>query len=474
MNARWKNAIVGALVAGGVLTPRLSRAEDALQDRLDRLEQRTAILERKSENDQDAAADKAKTAQTVTAAPGDGFTLKNADKSFVLKLQGYVQSDLRTYINDKASALANQFLIRRARFWLEGTLYNTVDFRIVPDFGGTATALQDAYVNLRYWTPFQLKAGKFKVPFGLERLQPSNNTLFVETSYATALTPNYDIGVQIGGDLWNGAASYAVGWFNGVPDNQNASTATGDNADGKDVAARVFLLPFKNSGSLPWKDLGVGFAATHGRALNNTAAATALPGSFTTPGQQAFFAFTPSTGTDVADGNRTRWSPQLYWFPGRLGLLAEYVAVKEKVRHITNAPLVRRSLDLRAWNVQASYTLTGETATYSKGLKPLKNFDPANHTWGAWELATRYTEFRADQAFFQNGGTAGSANGLFANRTSQAQRARTWTGGLNWYLNSAVKIQNEYDYTWFTGGAPGANASKLAVRELLTRFQVTF
>lgn len=477
MNGRWKKVIVGALVAGGILGSGAAWAEEgsSLQDRLDKLEQRYNVLERKYENDQDAAADKARTGQSVTANPGDGFTIKNADKSFVLKLSGYVQTDLRTYLDDKAGALANQFLIRRARIWAEGTLYNTVDFRIVPDFGGTAPALQDAYLNLRYWNQFQLRVGKFKPGFGLERLQPTNQTLFVETSYATALTPNYDIGAQAGGDLWNGAANYAVGYFNGVPDNQNASTATGDNADGKDVVARLFLLPFKNGGSLTWKDLGFGFAASHGRALND-GTNPALP-SYTTPGQQSFFTFTPSAGADVTDGSRTRWSPQAYWYPGRFGFLGEYVAVKEKVRHTTAAPLARASLALRAWDVQASYSLTGETATYGKGLKPLKNFDPANRTWGAWELAARYTEFQADQAAFAP--AAGAANGLFANRTTQAQRARTWTGGLNWYLNGAVKIQNEYDYTQFTGGAPNAAVGqpasrKLGVRELLTRFQVTF
>ncbi len=300
MNGRWKKVIVGALVAGGILGSGAAWAEEgsSLQDRLDKLEQRYNVLERKYENDQDAAADKARTGQSVTANPGDGFTIKNADKSFVLKLSGYVQTDLRTYLDDKAGALANQFLIRRARIWAEGTLYNTVDFRIVPDFGGTAPALQDAYLNLRYWNQFQLRVGKFKPGFGLERLQPTNQTLFVETSYATALTPNYDIGAQAGGDLWNGAANYAVGYFNGVPDNQNASTATGDNADGKDVVARLFLLPFKNGGSLTWKDLGFGFAASHGRALND-GTNPALP-SYTTPGQQSFFTFTPSAGADVS------------------------------------------------------------------------------------------------------------------------------------------------------------------------------
>ena len=63
-----------------------------------------------------------------------------------------------------ASSLENDegandtFLIRRARPILEGTLFDVVDFRLMPDFGGSGTSssatatLQDAWVNFRPWT----------------------------------------------------------------------------------------------------------------------------------------------------------------------------------------------------------------------------------------------------------------------------------------------------------------------------------
>ena len=54
---------------------------------------------------------------------------------------------------------------------VEGTLGDVVDFRIMPDFANSTLVLQDAYVNLRYFPLANLQAGKFKAPFGLERLQ---------------------------------------------------------------------------------------------------------------------------------------------------------------------------------------------------------------------------------------------------------------------------------------------------------------
>jgi phosphate-selective porin OprO/OprP len=468
MKIRWTAIIAGAaFLSAGFGIPGSVRAEEAgaLQERIDKLEQRYNILERKYENDQEAVAPKAKDAPSFTAGGQDGFTLKSADKNFLLKLTGFVQADGRFYLNDTAGIFADQFLVRRVRTSVEGTLYKAVEFRIVPDFGAGTTAVQDAYVNLKYGTPLQFRAGRYKVPFGLERLQPSNQTLFIETSHATSLTPNYDIGLQLHGDLWSGVVNYALGAFNGVAD---GASSDGDNADGKDLAARIFLQPFKPGGSLAWKDLGIGFAVTRGRILGtSTTTVTGFP-PYRTPGQQALFSYAATNA--VAYGDRVRWSPQLYWYPGRVGVLGEYVVSQLDVKRIS-APLTSATLTNRAWSAQASYALTGEAVTYNKGVKPLKPFDPAAHTWGAWELAGRYSELQIDGATFET--AAGAANGLYANRTTAPQRARTWTGGINWYLNNAVKIQTEYDYTWFTGGAAGTGR-KPAARELLTRFQVTY
>jgi phosphate-selective porin OprO and OprP len=337
-------------------------AEDTLQDKLDRLEQRYNILERKYENDQETAANKSKDAPSVTASPGDGFSLKNADKSFVLKLTGYTQLDGRFYLNDTAGSLADQFLIRRARFWFEGTFYKAVSVRIVPDFGGGTAALQDAYLNLNYTPEFQIRAGRFKVPLGLERLQSNNQTLFVEAAHSTSLTPNYDNGLQLHGDVGGGVFTYAVAYTNGAPD---GSSVDGDTADGKDLSARIFVHPFKSGGSLVWKDLGFGVAAAKGRLVGASTATASGLSTFRTPGQQFFLTYSNA----IVDGDRVRWSPQAYWYPGRFGFLGEYVVSSQDVRRVS-APLTKTTLTNRAWQAQASWALTGESSSY-KGIKPL-------------------------------------------------------------------------------------------------------
>jgi phosphate-selective porin OprO/OprP len=464
MKKRWAAVIIGVFVAGGVLTPGLTRAEESLQDRFERLEQRYNILERKVENDEETVAAKAKEAPSVTANPGDGFTIKNPDKSFVLKFGGYNQLDGRFFLNDNAKTQTDTYVIRRARLWFDATLFNAVGVRIVPDFGGGATTLQDAWLNLNYIPGLQLRAGRFKVPFGLERLQSSHQTLFTETGHTTSLTPNYDIGLQLWGDLWGGTVNYALAHTNGVADGASADS---DTSDGKAITARVFVHPFRSGGSLVWKDLGIGIAVGRDSVLNaSTATATGLP-TYRTPGQQSFLTY----GNAVLDGDRLRWSPQAYWYAGRFGFLGEYVVSRADVKRVVS-PITQATLTNRAWQTQVSYALTGETASY-KGLKPLKPFGTKDGGgWGAWELAGRYSEFRADLATFDT--ALGATTGLYANKTTQAQRARTWSGGVNWYLNSFVKIQTNYDHTQFTGGATGTGTRKLPVREWITRFQVSF
>ena len=168
-------------------------------------------------------------AWSQATAGGDGFSLRSADGNFQLKVRGYVQADARYFLDDDERPATDTFILRRVRPIFEGTLYKIFDFRIMPDFGGGQTVLQDAYIEGKLSPRFRVRAGKFKAPVGLERLRSGTDILFVERALPTNLVPNRDLGLQIGGDLGGGVASYAVGVFNGVPD--GGSAALGDDAE---------------------------------------------------------------------------------------------------------------------------------------------------------------------------------------------------------------------------------------------------
>lgn len=460
-------ASAGPASAGSATAPALAAptavpaaaTDPATQKKLDELDQKVKVLERLREIDKEAADAKKATAVTVTANPKDGFSIKDADGSFVLKLGGYVQGDLRAFIGDDVAKLPTQFLVRRARIDTRATAFKIIDFRLMTDFGSGTATVQDAYAEARFLPELKLLAGKTKSPVGLERLQSGTALLFVERGLPTNLVPNRDVGVQLGGDFWDGALTYQAGVWNGVPDGGSGDV---DTFDDKDFVVRVFSQPFKASDADYLSGLGIGISASFG-SQHSTPAAPALP-SYRSGGQNVFFryktdasatAVATEAGTARADGSRTRYSPQLYWYWGGFGLLGEYVVSSQEVRKDTKFAELSNS----SYQVAASYLLTDDVASY-KGVNPKGPFDPAQGNWGAFELKARWNELDVDDDAFSD----------FADPAKSASKASAWALGVNWYLNRNYKINFDYEQTSFDGGAK--NADRETEKAFLTRFQV--
>jgi phosphate-selective porin OprO/OprP len=378
-------------------------------------------------------------------AGDDGFFLRSADKSFILKVGGYAQADSRSFFEDTTHVGVDSFVLRRVRPIFQGTVFNHVDFRIMPDFGDGKVVLQDAYLDLRYNPMAILRAGKFKGPVGLERLQSATDNFFVERALPTNLVPNRDQGVEIWGDIAN--ISYAVGLFNGAAD---GASIDGDTNDGKDFAGRVFATPFAKHTGHPLQGLGFGISATTGRQEG-----AVLP-SFKTSGQATFFSYATNV---VAAGRRLRYSPQAYFYYGPFGILGEYVQSNQEVaKGSTQGEIANH-----AWQVSTSYFLTGEKNGFKHG-SPRHNFEGLNGGGiGGWELVARYADLAVDGDAFARG---------FADIAKSATSAQTWSVGVNWYLNKYTKLLFDYDQTHFNRGAAVGN--RPTEKALMNRLQVSF
>ncbi|HSS79531.1 MAG TPA: porin, partial [Thermoanaerobaculia bacterium] len=328
------------------------------------------------------------------------------------------------------------------------------DFRIMPDFGAGQTVLQDAYIEGRFSPAFRVRAGKFKPPVGLERLQSGADLLFVERALPTNLVPNRDLGVQIAGDFGGGVASYQIGVFNGVVD---GGIADADTNSEKDVAARLFFQPFVQ-GSGPLKNLGFGIAGTSGNQ-SGTPAAPGLP-SYRSPGQATVFAYRSdgtAPNTTIADGRHVRIVPQAYLYSGRFGLLAEYASSRQDVTRGAES----RELDHRSWQAAASWVITGGVPTY-RSVDPKVVFDPAAHTWGAWEVKVRVSKLDVDPATFP----------VFANPATAIRSEQAVAVGLNWYLNRNVRLLFDYERTTYDGGFTTGDREDEKI--FFSRFQIQF
>jgi len=447
----------GALFGSGARAEGGSNPPDDEPPTVEDVDQRVRILERKAEIATEEAAARAK--DTVTAGAGkDGFFLKSADGQWQIKLRGYIQFDGRSFTEDDQQPGVDTFTMRRIRPIVEGTLAKSFDFRIMPDFGGGTVSIQDAYLDARFSPRASVRAGKFKPPVGLERLQSGSDLVFVERGLPTNLVPNHDLGVQVHGELARGALSYQVGVFNGVPD---GASADGDTNNSKDLVARVFALPFKNAESRALRGLGFGVAASRGKN-RGTPSATGLAG-FRSASQATCFSYradSPATaaGTVVGNGSRTRLSGQGYYHLGRFGALAEYVASSQDA--LIGA--TSRNLDHRSWQGVATFMLTRDKASF-KAVSPRKPLDLGGDGAGAFELAARIGALDVDDAAFP----------VFANPATSCSAARAWGAGLNWYLTRNVKFMLDYEQTRFAGGAAGG-ADREDEKIFFTRMQISY
>lgn len=376
----------------------------------------------------------------------DGFLIQSESGDYRLQVRAYAHLDGRFYPGDDRALAVDTFLLRRVRPIVAGTLARYFDFQIMPDFGGGTTVLQEAYLDVRYSTKARVRIGKFKSPVGLERLQSATVISFVERAFPTALVPNRDVGVQLHGDLGDGVVSYAVGVFDGAPDGGSVDL---DLNDGKDVAARIFLSPFKR-GTSALKELGVGIGGSYGNQSGS------LP-AYRSGGQISVL--TLAAGI-TADGARKRYSPQLSFYSGPFGLMAEYVQSKSRVlRASTEA---HTDLTAKAWQTTATLTLTGDAASFT-GVRPREPFDPPKGQWGALELAARVNGLELDTAAVRDG---------LIDPTRSVRKAFAWAVGLNWYLNRNVKQVFDYERTTFTGGA--TSGDRPAENALFFRTHLSF
>jgi phosphate-selective porin OprO/OprP len=443
---------------------------------VEKLNTKIATLERKLEVQDEVATTAAQRTPVIEAGEG-GFRITSADKAHQLRIRGAAQIDNRTFSEDKGS-LIDTFDAKQARVWIEGYVFKDIFFKIMPDFAASGNILPDAYIDYAYHPAASLLVGKFKPAISLERLQGDSDGTFLERAFPTYLASNRDVGVQLHGGFdftdhkaekvagpidTRNQVTYQIGVFNGAGDDGslNNNAAEPGNNDNKEFVARVFAHPFQHSGYSLFEGLGFGLAGSfsnaNGQALKNQA---------TPIGRNTYLNYASTrTGlsTPVANGEGYRLYPQAYWYAGPFGLMGEYVLSSQNILS-TNATgrVTKIKQDNKAWQVLASYVVTGEDNSFG-AIKPIQKFDPLNGKWGALQLAGRVTQLNVDNDTF-----------LLLDPNRSVGRAFAWTVGANWILNSNALIRADYEHVSFGGGGTTVNTNRLAEQVFATRFQLSF
>lgn len=169
----------------------------------------------------------------------EGFWIKSSDANQMLKIGGFVQTDLNYMVTDIGRNTLG-FGIPHAQFWFEGFAPNpSWKYRIQGELEDGTFVLKDAYAEYSDSDMSNLRAGQFKVPFGRQAFAYSNDLAFVDRSRASnffgsaSIANNRDLGV-----LYHGKYDF-LSYYGAVVNGAGANAA---NAPDQEFSYAVRLV----------------------------------------------------------------------------------------------------------------------------------------------------------------------------------------------------------------------------------------
>jgi len=346
---------------------------------------------------------------------------------------GEFRADLRVRLHFDLNALdsapevqPDDFDFRRARLGLEGRFYDDLEYEVEVETRDSDHPWRDVLVNYRRFEVAEVRAGKFKVPFGRDQLTGTFNNSFVSRSLiGSQLSPGRDKGVLVHGRLGGGKMNYQGGWFQHDGENVRFSEDLPQNefeeapVEGS-LAGRVELAPWEATRGLV-RRLQFGFNAT---------GASVGEGLFGIRGRtlDGFVFFEPM----YVKGRRTRLGVDSLWTHGPVSVTAEYNRLSDQRNGQGLGDVDLPEVIAQGWYLSGTWVVTGEGK--SGGVEPRHPFP--HRGAGAFEVAARIEELR-----FSSAGTGGEEpfnNPRAANILPN--RDRVLTLGGSWYLNAFGKV----------------------------------
>jgi phosphate-selective porin OprO/OprP len=313
------------------------------------------------------------------------------------------------------------------RVALDGKITDRVEFQIERELQKN-NPWRDVYVNVRIATPLEVRVGKFKMPFGYERLTGVGDLDFAfRTLLSDILAPGRDVGIQVHGGLFRRVMTYQAGVFRHDGDNARLRDEVfllpGEEAQKPDrsVAARLSFEPFRHApGPRDLRRLYLGVAVTQ----------SDVPEGLNSLHAQSLF------GVEFVErmyvlGHRRRIGTEAVWMPGPFSIKSEYARANEERKRQGLLDEDISDFVTSAWYLSGTWALTGERK--ENGIEPRKPLFQGGI--GAVELAARY-----EQIGF---GSASKQGTPFVNPRADPllENVETvWTLGVNWYLNKWGRV----------------------------------
>jgi len=349
----------------------------------------------------------------------DNVSLRYGD-SFRLEPKLKLQADFLG-VNPRSSPDVDVFEFQRKRIGVEGRIFHDFEYEFEAELLTDQATVRDAFVNFRRFRAAEIRAGRFKMPFGYDRLlSPSRLDFVFRSIIGRELAPGREIGAMVHGELLDEGLRYQAGLFRHDGDDAYRGIAP---VGGPTAAFRVRLAPDRLI-AFPsvLKNLEAGAAVTNG-SIDDDQGRIGLRGR-SVFGQSYF-------PRQLVNGLRRRLGTELGWASGPFSVQAEYARVWDQRRKQGIGGEDLPAVVSRSGYVSGAWMLTGERK--AGRVNPKKPFLQGGI--GAIEVAARWEagHFGGDEIGFP-------ATNPRAEKLAGASE-RAWTFGINWYVNRYVKIQ---------------------------------
>jgi phosphate-selective porin OprO and OprP len=358
------------------------------------------------------------------------LVFESKDSTFQWWFDSRIQFDGAVYFENK-NPLSNGALLRRVTFAMKTVLWKNWRAELDVNFAEMVSVdpqieLRDSWIQYEFpnWN-LSLQAGYFKEPFGMEELISSRLQTFMERSGISKAIP---LGRRVGfaARYWTDWGQATVGVF-GHEAGSRVDKGTKD--EGYSTTGRVSVAPINRTG----RNLHLGFAASY--KIPDVTADLALNTIEMKSRAETYVSDIKFLHTgDISDVNYyTRFAGELIGIYGPFYVQAEYLGTK--IIRWYGKP----SVNLGGGYVTLSYLLTGESRQYYVDEGETGPIDAPKNSWGALELAARYSITDLNDV---NAGIKGG-------------KADIVTLGLNYYPNVNIKIMLNYAIVNFDDNATG-------------------
>jgi len=376
----------------------------------------------------------------------NGFNLVSSDKNFNLKFGGRIQldhaflsqdDDLDFVFGELPASSGIEF--RRARFFMSGTIYNNVSFKLQFEYAGGKTVFKDAYIGLKD-IPLvgNLRIGHVKEPFSLDALTSSKYNTFMERGMPYLFTLGRNTGILFFNDFLDKRLSIQTGLFRET-DNTNGNIMVSNG--GYSFTTRITSLLFNNKKDRKLVHIGAAYSYRKPDAKNY--GISTRPEAHLSPFKYI------SIGT-IDDVNK------IHVLNFEAAVVVKSFAFQAEYFESNVHTLIanqKETYNFSGYYAEVSYFLTGESKAYKNSysgfgrVKPNKNYGDTRGS-GAWEIALRISNVDLNS------------------KTIEGGQQSDITLGLNWYLNPA---------TGFTFNNVWANVKGLGNANIMqVRFQIDF